>query len=188
MQTTARSGDVYLLPIPGDNGQTKDRFCVVLDIYPTLSGAQVVSFVFGCSETKRGACVGTFVRVEREPAAQFRSLGLANATTFHQEDIRHYDAWSPKFAHKSGFCTASLMIELRKLSVARNRQAAPIPLLPERAREDARQSSRAWQQAKPEAPESAPDPKLAASNIEGAGQSERGEAAALLAPDGDPDR
>lgn len=145
MLVSVRPGDVHVLPIPGDNGETKERFCIVLDSYPTVSGAQVVSFVFGCSETKRKARAEELVRVEREPASQFRALGLQNATTFHQEDIRHYDARSPRFGRRCGFCGPGLMIQLRKLAEARVRQPAPIPLLPDKAREEAKQSSQAWQ-------------------------------------------
>lgn len=174
MRITVRPGQVYVLPIPGDNGETKDRFCVVLDSYPTPSSAQVVSFIFGCSLTKRGAPLGTFVRVEREPNAQFRSLGLTVATTFHQEDIRHYDAWSAKFVRHSGFCAPGLMNELRKLSVARDRQPEPIPLLPDKAREDAKKSSQAWQRmGQEEAP-------LSAANND--------KMAAALAPEEDPEQ
>jgi hypothetical protein len=145
MRIMVRPGDVYRLPIPGDNGETKSRFCVILDSYPTQSGAQVVSIVFGCSETKRGARVGEFIRVEREPLSAFRGLGLENATTFHQEDIRHYDALSPRFDRRCGYCPPGLMLEFRKLSAARDRQRTPIPLLPDKAREEAEQNSREWQ-------------------------------------------
>lgn len=147
MPITVRPGDVHVLPVPGDNGVTKDRFCIILESYPTPSGAQVVRLVFGCSETKGAARKGEFVRVEREPAARFRGLGLLNATTFHQEDIRHYDAWSSRLQQqRRGFCSSGLMLELRKLADARVRQAVPIPLLPDdKAREAARQSSREWQ-------------------------------------------
>lgn len=145
MLVSVRPGDVHVLPIPGDNGETKERFCIILDSYPTPSGAEVVCFVFGCSETKRKACSGEFVRIEREPASRFRALGLLNATTFHQEDIRHYDARSSRFQRRRcGVCGPSLMLELRKLAEARARQSAPIQLLPDRAREDAKLSAKAW--------------------------------------------
>ena len=139
MATLARPGQVHLLPIPGDNGVTKDRFCVLLDGYPSIVGAEIVVLIFGCSDTKRTARQGTFVRVEREPAAPFRSLGLANPTTFHLEDIRLYDARSPRLdgRDRKGHCPPRVFVELKALLELRYLHPAPIELLPERAGEDA---------------------------------------------------
>lgn len=147
MGITVRAGDVYVLPIPGDNGQTKDRRCVILDCYPSATSAQIVSLVFGCSETKKKARAEELVRIEREPVSVFRALYLLNPTTFHQEDIRHYDAWSPRLElrYRKGFCPPSIMIAMRRLAEARNSMRDPIPMLPDKARDDAKQAGRAWQ-------------------------------------------
>lgn len=140
MVTLARPGQVHLLPIPGDNGVTKDRFCVLLDSYPSIVGAEIVTLIFGCSDTKRTARQGTFVRVEREPAAPFRSLGLANPTTFHLEDIRFYDARSPRLdgRQRKGHCPPHVFLTLKALLDLRYLQPGDIELLPDRARDEAR--------------------------------------------------
>lgn len=137
--TLVRPGDVFVLPIPGDNRETKDRFCIVLGCYPTFTAAEVVSIIFGCSLTKRTALPGDFVRVGTEPAAQFRGLGLLNATTFHLEDIRYYDARSPRLdrGRRRGYCPPGLMLALRGLADRRDLMPVAIPLLPEQARDEA---------------------------------------------------
>lgn len=147
MATLVRPGDVFVLPILGDNGETKERFCVLLDSYPTLHAADVVSLVFGCSNTKAGARADDVVRIEPEPAVVLRQLGLLNATTFHLEDVRLYDARSPRFdlKRRRGRCPPGTFLLLRALWERRLAMPEPIELLPDRPRDEAVVAAAAWQ-------------------------------------------
>jgi hypothetical protein len=137
--SAVRAGDVYILQIPGDNGETKARRAIVLDGAPNPNRPEVVLIIFGCSETKRHA--RQFVRVEATDR-DFARLGLANATTFHIEDIRFYDASSPSFAKPPQWrCTMSRMLELRALLDQRLQQVQPIPLLPRVPSQEALEAS-----------------------------------------------
>jgi hypothetical protein len=101
-----------------------------------------VVIIFGCSETKRHARPEGFVRIT-EADRDFRKLGLANATTFHVEDIRFYDAASPSFSRppRSRCSDRDRMLELRTLLERRLDDPMPIPLLPRLVSEAARQAA-----------------------------------------------
>lgn len=134
MGPLVQRGDVFRLDIPGDNGVTKRRVCVVLDLAPP--GKPLVAIViFGCSETKARTSPTAVVRIEDEQRTVFNALKLTNATSFHRDDIRVYEAASPMLApgRRIGRCPAATMIELRRLLAERYRDAAPIPVLPTQA-------------------------------------------------------
>jgi hypothetical protein len=142
MPSAVRAGDVYILQIPGDNGETKARRSIILDGAPDPNDPAVVLLIFGCSETKRNARPGSFVRIT-ETDRDFRRLGLANATTFHLEDIRFYDAGSPSFSRPPQWkCSdPARMLELRALLEERLDDPAPIPLLPRSISDRARRAA-----------------------------------------------
>lgn len=135
---TVRPGDVYRLPVPGDNGETKMRFSVILDSYPSISAPKIVAFIFGCSETKRGAKLSRFVRIETTDRAAFNAIRLENGTTFHYEDIRLYDASSDRLVRKHGSCPQHVFQDLRTLYDIYRDENETILLLPERASEAAK--------------------------------------------------
>lgn len=134
MGPLVQRGDVFRLDISGDNGETKRRVCVILDLAPPARPAAAI-LIFGCSETKACTPSDAVVRVEVEQRTVFNALKLANATSFHREDIRAYDATSPMLAlgRRVGRCPAATMIELRHLLEQRYREAALIPVLPAQA-------------------------------------------------------
>lgn len=142
MPSAVRAGDVYILQIPGDNGVTKPRPAIVLDGAPNPNNPTVVLIIFGCSETKRHARPGTFIRII-ESDRDFAKLGLANATTFHMEDIRFYDASSPSFSRppRSKCSDPNRMLALRGLLEQRLENPEPIPLLPRMASDEARKAA-----------------------------------------------
>jgi len=142
MPSAVRAGDVYILQIPGDNGEAKARRSIVLDGAPNPNDPAVVLLIFGCSETKRNARPGSFIRIN-ETDRDYRRLGLANATTFHLEDIRFYDASSPSFSRPPQWkCSdRARMLDLRALLEKRLDDSTPIPLLPRLISDKARQAA-----------------------------------------------
>jgi mRNA-degrading endonuclease toxin of MazEF toxin-antitoxin module len=139
MMPSVQRGDVFWLELPGDNGETKRRPCVVVDLAPPGQPA-VAILIFGCSTTKPRTDPRAVVRIEESQRATFRALGLSNATSFHREDIRCYDASSPMLApnKRAGRCPPATMTELRELLAQRYLDRAPIPLLPKQASDAAR--------------------------------------------------
>lgn len=144
MGPTVQRGDVFRLDIPGDNGETKRRICIVLDLSPP-GRPDAAIIIFGCSQTKVRTPPDAFVRVEQEHRTAFRALGLANPTSFHRDDIRVYDAASPMLAaeRRAGRCPAPTMIALRALLEQRYRDARTIPVLPKQASEATRKAAAA---------------------------------------------
>ena len=142
MGPMVQRGDVFRLDIPGDNGETKRRVCVVLDLAPPAPGRTIAAiFIFGCSETKARAASGTFLRIEAEQRQAFNALTLSNPTSFHVEDVRVYEATSPMLApdRRLGRCPPATMIEFRQLLVRRYLDATPIRALPSQARSETRE-------------------------------------------------
>ena len=144
VRAVVRPRDVFWLPFPGRNGITKDRCCVVLDSAPNEHNPDVVLVIAGCSETVPGPSV----RVEATTIA-FARLGLSNATTFHAEDIRFYDAHSPKLQRRSATCPYDLHLELRELADAWIDAGNSIPVLPEKASGEARAAAANFVAKKP---------------------------------------
>ena len=133
MPPSVRAGDVFRLAIPGDNGETKSRFSIVLDAAPSPSNPELVVIIFGCSRTRKGSDAERHVRVEPENRAWFNKLGLRNGTTFHLEDIRFHDAASPKLLRRLCACPPMLFLQLRKLLEKRLDEDIPIEILPRSA-------------------------------------------------------
>lgn len=142
MPSAVRAGDVYILQIPGDNGETKARRSIILDGAPNPNDPAVVLLIFGCSETKRNARPGSFIRIS-ETDRDYLQLGLANATTFHLEDIRFYDASSPSFSRPPQWKCSNRdrMLAFRALLDKRLDDPKPIPLLPRLISDKARQAA-----------------------------------------------
>ena len=142
-----RPGDVYVLQIPGDNGEIKARPCVVLDGAPLPHRPRVVVIIFGCSNTKARAGRGRYVRIE-DTARDFAKLGLANATTFHLEDIRFYDGGAPVFSRPpKSRCGAERLIELKELLELRLEEPGQILLLPRIPTEEAKQAAAGYRRS-----------------------------------------
>ena len=142
MVSAVRKGDVYIVPIPGDNGETKQRRVIVLHGAPNPNNPTIVAGIFGCSETKRKAQQGEFARVETRDR-DFRKLRLDNATTFHMEDIRLFDTtWLPFKSSPHAKCTDhDRMLSLSELLERRLLDPSPLQLLPSQASEDARHAA-----------------------------------------------
>lgn len=133
-----QEGDVVRLLIPGDNGVDKKRICVVMERLPSPSKPEAVLIIFGCSETKYGSIGTRFFRIEYETTAA-RTIGLSNATTFHIEDTRGFDAHSPQLV-KIGRCPMREFLELKKLIQVLKAEGSEIQVLPDRARAAAREA------------------------------------------------
>lgn len=128
-----RPKDVYWLPIPGRNGQTKDRYCVILESYPTDHNPDIVIIVAGCSDTYSEK----HVRVEIDDTS-FRLAKLPNATTFHARDIYFYDARSPRLmGRRHVACPHKMFLDLRRLLDQRIDSGEQIVLLPPKASDTA---------------------------------------------------
>lgn len=142
MASAVRAGDVYIVPIRGDNGVVKPRRVVILDGAPNPQDPLVVLLIFGCSDTNAKARPGTYVRVFDDDA-DFVRLALANSTTFHLEDIRFYDANSPVFARPPiGRCgDPDRMLQFRELLEARLEDRTPIKLLPATASDESEEAA-----------------------------------------------
>jgi hypothetical protein len=141
---SVRPGDVYWLPIPGDNKQTKTRIAIVLEATPTRERPEAVVIIFGCSRTKSRAKDGRYFRVDEE-SPWFNTLGLSNATTFHLEDIRFYDASSSRLTRRRGRCPRKPFLELRKLwDIFLEEGVQGVPLLPAKPSAGAKQAVEAF--------------------------------------------
>lgn len=143
MASAVRAGDVYIVPIRGDNGDVKPRRVLVLDGAPDPSDAKVLLIIFGCSETKARARTGTYIRIYDDDP-DFPTFGLENSTTFHIEDIRFYDASSPFFSGRpKGKCSdPDRMIDFRELLDQRlDDHQTPITLLPRTASAEAEKAA-----------------------------------------------
>ena len=127
-----RPRDVYWLPIPGRNGITKTRCCLVIESFPTDHNPDVVVIVAGVSDTSSSP----HVRVEPHDSS-YNRLRLSNGTTFHAVDIFFYDARSPRLAQKSATCPSDLFLKLRHLLDQRIDEGDQIVLLPPEASQTA---------------------------------------------------
>lgn len=80
-----------------------------------------------------------------ETDRDFAKLQLSNATTFHLEDIRFYDAGSPVFSRPPrARCGAERLLELRELLELRLDEPGDLPLLPRLPTEEAKQAAKAY--------------------------------------------
>lgn len=110
----ASPGDVINTPFTGANGETKNRYAViVLRIPRPPAKAEAVLVIACCSETKGGAQADAYSRIETSDL-EFSNLKIGNASTFHRDDVRAVDVRSP-ILKKLGFCGPRTMLKLKKL-------------------------------------------------------------------------
>jgi hypothetical protein len=128
---TLVAGDCIYVTVTGDNGVTKTRPCVVMEVVPP-GQPKLVMFMFGCSDTKP-AYVNTpnFFRVTTD-AESFDLMSLSNDTSFHVDDVRGILATSPQLK-KRGRCGRTEFNELKRVYQAYKAAGLPIRVEPPNA-------------------------------------------------------
>lgn len=125
-------GDVFRIPILGDNSVTKTRTCVVLRPHPKPV-PKCLAFVFCCSEKKANIEAVDTVPVD-EPR-WVTCLRLDHPSVFHIDDHRFIDITAPGLV-SVGRCPSDLMVLLTRQFENAVRRGYPMPIIPPSAPAD----------------------------------------------------